>query len=147
MHRRAALLLLLASFATAASAQFLQTGPRLTIGFHPDARPFTYENESGKPIGYGIELCQQAVALAKDALGPGAADPEWVHVDPQNRLGLLREGKIQLLCGEPITLAARKEAALSIPVYPGNVGALLRADAPPALANALSARLGAAPWS
>ena len=138
---------LLAFLASQAHAQFLQTGPRLTIGFHPDARPFTYENESGKPVGYGIELCGQVAALAKDTLGPGAADPEWVHVDPQNRLGLLRDGKIQLLCGEPVTLSARKEAALSIPVYPGNVGALLRADAPPALGKALSDRLGAAPWN
>jgi len=147
MSRCGALFLLLACLASPAAAQFLQTGPRLTIGYHPDARPFTYENESGKPIGYGIELCGRAVALAKEALGPGAADPEWVQVDSRNRLGLLRDGKIQLLCGEPVTLGARKEAALSIPVYPGNIGALLRADAPAAVSKALSDRLTGAPWS
>ena len=135
------------ALALPANAQFLQTGPRLTIGYHPDARPFTFENESGTPVGYGIELCRQVVILAKDALGPGAGDPEFVHVDPQNRLGLLRDGRIQLLCGEPVTLSARQAAALSIPVYPGNIGALLRADAPQALTKALAERLGGAPWA
>jgi putrescine:ornithine antiporter len=147
MLRPGPLLLLLVCFATAADAQFLQTGPRLTIGYHPDARPFTFENESGTPVGYGIELCRQVAALAKDSLGPGAADPEFVHVDPHNRLGLLRDGKVQLLCGEPVTLSARQAAALSIPVYPGNVGALLRVDAPQAVTKALADRLGGAPWA
>ena len=139
--------LLFALLANPVYAQFLQTGPRLTIGYHPNARPFTYENESGKPVGYGIDLCKMAVSAAKDVLGPGSGDPEWVHVDPQNRLALLIDGRVQLLCGEPVTAASRKAVALSIPVYPGHVGAVLRTDAPAALRKALTDRLGSAPWA
>lgn len=48
---------------------------------------------------------------------------------------------IDLLCGaDNITLARRADVAFSIPIFPGGIGALLRADASPRLRDVLSGR-------
>jgi putrescine:ornithine antiporter len=71
-----------------------------------------------------------------------ALEVAWVTVTPDSRVGALRDGKINLLCGEPDRLSARKDMAFSIPIFQGGVGALLRTDAPAGLSQALSERPG-----
>src|SRR4051812_3370548 len=41
-----------------AQAQIVEPGGKLVVGYHGDAKPFSFDNESGKPTGYAIELCQ-----------------------------------------------------------------------------------------
>jgi putrescine:ornithine antiporter len=106
---------------------------KLVLGYYANARPFSYTDESGKPAGYAVELCQQAA---------GAAETTWVVVTPESRVAALRDGKVNVLCGEPDRLSARKDMAFSIPIFQGGIGALLRKDAPPALAQALAERPG-----
>jgi putrescine:ornithine antiporter len=125
-----------------AHAQIVEPGGKLTIGYHADARPFSFDNESGKPTGYAIELCQKVVEIAKAEVGLSDEQVSWVRVTTENRLALLREGKVKLLCGEPVTLATRKQVSFSIPIFQGGVGALVRADAPAGLTKALTERPG-----
>jgi putrescine:ornithine antiporter len=106
---------------------------KLVLGYYANARPFSYTDESGKPAGYAVELCQQAA---------GAAETTWVVVTPESRVAALRDGKVNVLCGEPDRLSARKDMAFSIPIFQGGIGALLRKDAPPGLAQALAERPG-----
>jgi putrescine:ornithine antiporter len=106
---------------------------KLVLGYYANARPFSYTDESGKPAGYAVELCQQAA---------GAAETAWVVVAPESRVAALRDGKVNVLCGEPDRLSARKDMAFSIPIFQGGIGALLRKDAPPGLAHALAERPG-----
>jgi putrescine:ornithine antiporter len=106
---------------------------KLALGYYANARPFSYTDESGKPAGYAVELCQQAA---------GAAETTWVVVTPESRVAALRDGKVNVLCGEPDRLSARKDMAFSIPIFQGGIGALLRKDAPPGLAQALAERPG-----
>jgi putrescine:ornithine antiporter len=106
---------------------------QLVLGYYANARPFSYTDESGKPAGYAVELCQQAA---------GAAEIAWVVVTPESRVAALRDGKINVLCSEPDRLSARKDMAFSIPIFQGGVGALLRKDAPAGLTQALSERPG-----
>ena len=105
---------------------------KVTVGYHANVRPFSYKDEAGRPAGYAVELCQLAAGQ----------DVSWVEVTPENRSALLREGKVSWLCGEPVTLSARKEMSFSVPIFQGGVGALLRNDAPAALSKALSQRPG-----
>jgi putrescine:ornithine antiporter len=106
---------------------------KLVLGYYANARPFSYTDESGKPAGYAVELCQQAA---------GAAETTWVVVTPESRVAALRDGKVNVLCGEPDRLSARKDMAFSIPIFQGGIGALLRKDTPPGLAQALAERPG-----
>jgi putrescine:ornithine antiporter len=122
-----------------AQAQIFQTpGRLLTVGYHADARPFSYDNESGKPVGFGVEVCQKVFEVAKAELGLADVQVSWVPVTMANRLELMRAKKIQLVCGEPVTAAARKDVAFTIPMFQGGVGALVRADAPAGLIKALA---------
>jgi putrescine:ornithine antiporter len=136
----AALLVGAALLPPGAHAQIVEPGGRLTIGYHADARPFSYDNESGKPTGYAVELCQKVVELAKGEVNLSAEQIQWVRVTTQDRLQMLKEGKVKLLCGEPVTLSARKEVSFSIPIFQGGLGALVRADAPAGLVRSLSER-------
>jgi putrescine:ornithine antiporter len=108
---------------------------KLVLGYYANGRPYAYTDESGKPAGYAVELCQK---LAEDA----KKNVTWVVVTPASRIAALRDGKINVLCGEPARLSARKDISFSIPITQGGVGALLRSDAPAALARALSERPG-----
>jgi putrescine:ornithine antiporter len=103
---------------------------KLTIGYRTDARPFSYE-QLGKPAGYAVEVCQKVAEQLK-------ADVTWVPVPLAQGLAALREGRVDLICGETETLTARKEASFSLPIFLNGVGALLRTDAPRGLSQALS---------
>jgi putrescine:ornithine antiporter len=110
----------------------------LTVGYHADAKPFSYDNESGKPVGFAVEVCQKVFEVAKAELGLADVQQSWVPVTMANRLELMRAKKIQLVCGEPATLSARKDVSFSIPIFQGGVSALVRSDAPAALVKVLS---------
>jgi putrescine:ornithine antiporter len=117
-----------------------QTG-RIRLGYRTDARPFSYRDESGNPAGYSTTLCQRIAETAKADLGLSDLKIEWVPVTLDSRLVALREDKIDLLCGaDSVTLSRRSEVAFSIPIFPGGIGALLRADAPARLREALAGR-------
>lgn len=116
----------------------VRAAARIRLGYRDDARPFSYR-ESGQPAGYAVALCQKIADAVKAEPGLGTVTVEWVPVTVETRLTAVQQGDIDLFCGpEPITLAARRDVSFSIPVFPGGVGALLRADAPARLREALS---------
>ena len=117
----------------------VRAAARIRLGYRDDARPFSYKDESGQPTGYAVALCQKIADAVKAEPGLGAVTVEWVPVTVETRLTAVQQGDIDLFCGpEPITLAARRDVSFSIPVFPGGVGAVLRADAPARLREALS---------
>jgi putrescine:ornithine antiporter len=88
-----------------------------------------------------VELCQKLAEQVKKDLG--VSDDvaiQWVAVASRSWVDALRDGKVRLLCGAPVTLAARKDVSFSIPIYQGGVGALTRVDAPAPLTQALMER-------
>jgi putrescine:ornithine antiporter len=110
----------------------------IKLGYRTDARPFSYRDESGKAAGYSAELCLKIA----DELQAGV---EWVPVTVQDRYDALRTGRVDLLCSaDTETLARRKEVSFSIPIFPGGVGAMLRADSSHRLRQVLTKGQGAA---
>lgn len=111
----------------------------ITIGYRTDAQPFSYRDRSDKPAGYSISLCQQIVDQVKAELGLSSLKVQWVPVTLADRFNDLKQGKVALLCGaDSVTLARRNDVDFSIPIFPGGIGAMLRADAAPALRDILS---------
>ncbi len=127
--------------APAATLDRIRDSGRIRIGYRTDAPPFSYTDDAGKAAGYSVALCQRiAEALAK-VPGLASATAEWIPVSVGDRFGAVREGRIDLLCGaETVTLARRTEVSFSIPIFPGGIGAVLRADAPARLQEVLSGR-------
>ncbi len=70
---------------------------------------------------------------------------EWAPVTGEDQFKAVQDNKIDLLCGAAETLASRKDVDFSIPIFPGGIGALLRADAPTGLKEVLSGRPASGP--
>jgi ABC-type amino acid transport substrate-binding protein len=117
----------------------------LRLGYYPNAQPFSYQDAAGKPAGYAVALCQEIATDLKTELGLPTLAVEFVSVTTADRYDVLQQGKVDLLCGPSVeTLARRKEAAFSIPIFPAGVGALMRADAPAQVRDVLAG--GEAPY-
>ncbi len=136
--------LLLQMLDTQVSAQTLdriRKAGTLRLGYYADAGPFSYQDESGKPAGYAVELCQEIAKDLKSELGLQTLNVEFALVTGENRFEALRQGTVDLLCGPSVeTLSRRKEVSYSVPIFPGGLGALMRADGSAQVREALSGR-------
>jgi ABC-type amino acid transport substrate-binding protein len=127
--------------APAGTLDRVRAAGRIKIGYRTDARPFSYGDQSGQPAGYSIDLCQRIVATIKSETRQTALTAEWVPVAAADRFRAVQQGQIDLLCGaETITLSRREQLSFSLPIFPGGIGALVRADAPVRLREVLSGR-------
>jgi ABC-type amino acid transport substrate-binding protein len=125
----------------ATTLQRVRDAGRLKLGYRVNARPFSYRDEAGNAAGYSVAVCQRVAAAIKDDLTlPGLA-LDWVPVSLEGRFQDVQAGHVDLLCGaDTVTLARRSEVAFSIPIFPGGIGALVRADAPARLREVLAGR-------
>lgn len=114
---------------------------KLVLGYYTDAQPMSYRDPSGNVAGYAITLCQKIADEVKAELGVQKLAVEWVPLTPATGLPNVQQGKIDLLCGaHAASLTNRANVSFSLPIFPGGISALLRADAPKALQNALEER-------
>ncbi len=119
-------------------ARVRQTGS-LKLGYFADVRPFSYQDETGQPAGYAISVCQEIAKHLKSELGMTNLAVDFVLLNVADRFEAVQQGKVDLLCGPTVeTLARREEISYSIPIFPGGVGALLRADAPAQIRDVLA---------
>jgi len=113
----------------------------LRLGYYADAGPFSYQDESGRPAGYAIELCKEIAQDIKRTLHAPSMAVEFVLVTGVDRYTLLQQGKLDLLCGPSVeTFARRAQVSFSAPIFIGGLGALVRADAPAQIRETLSGR-------
>lgn len=135
----AAIALLSAMPASAATLDRIRDTGHIKLGYLPDAKPFTSKGSSSSPEGYGVQVCEAIVAQLKIQLGLPEIAVDWVEVSPENRFTEVQQGNIDLLCAPASeTLTHRKQVAFSVPVFAGGQRAVLRADAAPALRHTLA---------
>jgi putrescine:ornithine antiporter len=127
--------------AEAQTLDSVKSAGKIRFGYRADARPFAYKDASGNAAGYSVALCRKIADDLKAELKLPALAVEWVPVTLEGRFADVTQGKVDLLCGaDSVTLARRVEVSFSIPVFPGGIGALLRADAPSGLRDILERR-------
>jgi ABC-type amino acid transport substrate-binding protein len=125
---------------TGALARIADAG-RIRLGYRVDASPFSYRDDSVGPAGYSIALCQRVANAIKEEMRIPKLDVEWLPVTASNRFEAVRQSTIDMLCGaDTISISRRKIVDFSIPIFPGGIGVLLRADAPARLKNVLSGK-------
>ena len=112
---------------------------RIALGYRADAAPMSYRAASGQPGGYSVVLCNRVADALKRTLARPSLAVKWVPVS--SGFTDLADSRVDLICGaDEITLANRARASFSIPIFPGGVSALVRADADTALQDALEER-------
>ena len=111
------------------------------LGYYSDVRPLSYQDETGKPAGYAIAICQQIANDLKGELGLPNLSVEFVRVTTADRFDSVKQGKVDLLCGPSVaSLSRRKEVSYSTSVFPAGLGALMRVDAPAQVRDVLSGK-------
>jgi polar amino acid transport system substrate-binding protein len=112
----------------------------IKLGYLDDARPFSFASSAGKPEGYTIDLCKHIVEELKKELALPNLISEFAPVAVDFRLFAIDNARIDLLCApSSVTLAKRKEASFSIPVFAGGVRAVMMSDSATKLRAALEA--------
>src|ERR1700758_1624680 len=84
------------------------------LGYRESSPPFSFLDQSNRPIGYSLELCEAVV----DEIGLEVDDPnlriEYVKVTSDDRIQAVLQNKIDLECGSTTANAERsKQVAFS----------------------------------
>lgn len=129
---------LLAATAQAQTLERIRDAGKIRLGYEKDARPFSFENDTGKPGGYAVSLCAAVADELKKELGLSDLAVQWAALGRDERFQAVEAGNTDLVCSaNSVTLERRKTVSFSIPIFPSGIGALLRADAPIGLREVL----------
>ncbi|TFV70086.1 amino acid ABC transporter substrate-binding protein [Bradyrhizobium frederickii] len=111
-------------FATSARAQTgeglsptlaaIKKAHSVRLGYRESSPPFSFLDQSGRPIGYSLELCEAIV----EEIGVEVDDPnlriDYVKVTSDDRIDAVLQNKIDLECGSTTANAERgKRVAFS----------------------------------
>jgi polar amino acid transport system substrate-binding protein len=113
----------------------------IRLGYRTDASPFSYRDEGGQAAGFSITLCNRVADRVKSESGQSGLRVEWVEVGTEDRFSKVADGSVDLLCAaDTVTLERRQEVSFSLPIFPGGIGALMRAESIERLRDALEGR-------
>jgi ABC-type amino acid transport substrate-binding protein len=119
----------LAAQTTGSTLAKIRDARTITLGHRTDATPFSFADRNGQPAGYTVDLCTRIVASIKSALNLPELRVQWVPVTPDNRIDLVRQGRIDLECGTTTaTLARQEQVDFSNPTFVDGGGLLVRVD-------------------
>src|SRR3977135_1073356 len=71
----------------------------ITIGYRDSSIPFSYLDDSQKPIGFAIDICYKIVDAVKQELKLDKLEVKLTPVTSSTRIPLLANGTIDLECG------------------------------------------------
>jgi len=81
----------------------------ITIGFRDSSIPFSYLDDSQKPVGYAMDICYKIVDAVKKELKLDKLEVKLTPVTSSNRIPLLANGTIDLECGSTTNNAEREK--------------------------------------
>ena len=84
------------------------------LGYRESSPPFSFLDQSNRPIGYSLELCQAIVDEIGVEVDDAALKIDYVKVTSDDRIPAVVQGKIDLECGSTTANAERaKQVAFS----------------------------------
>ena len=108
---------LLAQESEATLEKIARTG-EFVIGYRADSSPLSYENASGEPSGYSVDLCRRIAASVKAVLSDTEIETKFVRVTADERISAVVDGKIDIECGSTtITLSRQEQVDFSLPTF------------------------------
>lgn len=114
----------------------------IRVGFRSSAVPFSYVlPDSKKPIGFAIDICERIAAGVQQELKLSRLAVQYVQADGQERFDALKQGRIDMECGNTTSSRERREKlgfAFSIPYHITGTRFLVRTDS--SIHNALDLR-------
>lgn len=94
----------------------------ITMGIRESSYPLSYLDDSQKPIGYHIDICNRIVDAVKAKLGRKDIKVATQPVTSQNRIALVVNGTVDLECGSTTNNEARaRQVAFAPTTFVTNV--------------------------
>jgi len=81
----------------------------ITLAYRESSIPFSYLDDSQKPIGFAIDICYKIVEAVKQELKLDKLEVKLTPVTPSTRIPLLANGTIDLECGSSTNNAERQK--------------------------------------
>src|SRR5437660_7748398 len=81
----------------------------ITLGFRDSSIPFSYLDDSQKPIGYAMDICLKIVDAVKKELKLDKLEVKLNPVTSSTRIPLLANGTVDLECGSTTNNADRQK--------------------------------------
>jgi glutamate/aspartate transport system substrate-binding protein len=81
----------------------------ITIGFRDSSIPFSYLDDSQKPVGFALDICYKIVDAVKKELKLDKLETRLNPVTSSTRIPLLANGTIDLECGSTTNNAERQK--------------------------------------
>src|ERR1700733_9953253 len=81
----------------------------ITLGFRDSSIPFSYLDDSQKPIGFAMDICYKIVDAVKKELKLDKLEVKLNPVTSSTRIPLLANGTIDLECGSTTNNADRQK--------------------------------------
>ncbi|GHC68323.1 glutamate/aspartate ABC transporter substrate-binding protein [Pseudorhodoferax aquiterrae] len=121
--------LALAAQAQEATLKKIKESASITLGHRESSFGFSYNDGSGKPVGYSIDICLRIVDAIQAELGLPKVEVKYQMVTSQNRIPLVVNGTVDIECGSTTNLVERqKQVAFSPDIFRYNVRMLVKAD-------------------
>ncbi|MCK1390619.1 transporter substrate-binding domain-containing protein [Bradyrhizobium sp. 1] len=129
-------------FLTAASGSALAQAPdgtlakiraagEIRLGHRDVSVPFSYLDDSQKPVGFAMDLCARIVDAVKDELKLPALQTKLQPIQLSTQIPLIENGTIDIVCGPATnTLERQKVVAFSNTIFVSSIRAVVRKDAP-----------------
>jgi len=81
----------------------------ITIGYRETSVPFSYLDESNKPVGFAMDICAKIVEAVKKELKDDKIQTKYVSVTSSTRIPLIANGTVDLECGSTTNNAERQK--------------------------------------
>lgn len=81
----------------------------ITIGYNTDSAPFSFQDDSGAPIGYSVDLCRRIATATKEKLGLDDLEVKFVEISLENRFDAVESGQVDIECSSSTITLSRLE--------------------------------------
>jgi len=81
---------------------------RVVLGFQEASVPFSYLDGDQKAIGFAVDICMKIVDAVKQELGLSSVKIETIPVTSSNRIPLMMNGTVDLVCSATTNNADRQ---------------------------------------
>jgi glutamate/aspartate transport system substrate-binding protein len=116
---------------TDAALERIKNSGEVVIGYRQSSVPFSYLDQSQKPVGYTIDLCRAVVDTLKEKLQLPGLNIKMVAVDLSTSIPLLQNGGIDMECGSMVhTLRRAAQVDFSLATAASADQLLVKSDSP-----------------
>jgi ABC-type amino acid transport substrate-binding protein len=125
--------------AAATTLEQIKSSNTIRLGYRENSIPFSFVGEDKQPRGFSIDLCKIVANDVARQLNIEKLDIQWVPVTAQSRFDALKNGTIDLECGNSTqTLSRRAEFDFSVMTFVDGAGLLFRKGEIPASSDHLA---------